>query len=311
MSIIKYLNESLIHDSYITEGLGVTYHATEPEQLKSIFATGCIDLSPAIGADIESKLSKGKYYYLSTMRTKTGRYMMGSGYVKKNAYLELDHDALTNNLKSTPVDYWGGDPSYSEHEERLLSDNDKICGIDKYIKSAHVLIDKRIVKENEEKYLTMMMSLYLLASHHTTPVYFYTESSKYIAGKGGMSIDDYFKSIGKDKHDYYNLGRDRPHIENNIDAIIDFYGGEKISRDTYNALENLRWDVNSNYSKDFIIDIKNDMTGGRRQGGSDRDRENVKQLISIMKKYKSRSIEDFYKDVFIPDMNKRFKWDIK
>lgn len=308
MSIIEYLKEGLL-----CEGLGTVFHATELPEAVKIVNSGCFELSPVIGSDVEIELSKGKYYYLSTMRTITGRYMKtpdkGSS-VKKNVFFELDDDALSHNLKKTPVDYWRGDPNMSESEERYLSDDDTLCNIDKYVKGIHVLIDEDgyMMKEYPKKYLTQ---LYELNVNSPVPVYYYTDQNKYLTRRGGMTIDEYLKSKGIDNvYDSIDFdSMNRPHKSNHIDEIISFYNDPKISSEVYKELDKYL-SSSTLYVKDFVTDLKNTIHSARRSGGMKGDTSNktVKDLINIMKKSKSKNIDDFIYDVFIPDVYNKFNW---
>jgi hypothetical protein len=315
MSILDYLREELL-----TEGLGVVYHATELQEAVSIMKSNCFDLSPVIGSDVEVNLSKGKYYYLSTMRTITGRYMMmpGSTTPKHDVYFELDADALSNTLKSTPVDYWDSDPTFSESEERYLSNDDKVCPADKYIIGIHVFIDKYSLERPEytKTYLTYLYELNMYSRN--VPVYYYTDIQKYLTRKGGVDIDTYLASKGItsdskfDDLDFRMLSRTKPNRKNNLDYILQFYSGDKIPSETYDILRDTFYyggGVDSIRAQEFIPELKNIIHSARKSGGvNTSNRENVRKLTDIMKRSKSRTIEDFIKNVFYPDMVKKFNW---
>jgi len=304
-------------ENYICEGLGTVYHATEFSQALNILKTGCIDLSPALGASIEAKLSKGKYYYLSTMRTLSSNFMKrGSDSPRKNVYFELDANSLDHNLESASVDYWGAGPTGSESEERYLSNNDRICGLDKYVKSVHVLADddSRSRVEDPKRYFTTIMELGMYARKSKIPIYVYTDGNKYIAQRDGMTPDEYLESNGitsENKYDelYWNdIRQSQPSEKTLMDLIVNFYSGEKITSQDYKKLQDkFYWTGRANLS-DFIVELKNTINSARRPGRDTNKRYIVKDLMDIIQRSKSKSIEDFIENIFVPDVKNKFGW---
>ena len=312
----------------LTEGLGTVYHATNISNASKILNDDCFELSPAIGAGSEINLSKGKFYFLSTMRSITSRYMTSDrgkvSYINKNVYFVLDADKLKTNMKSTPVDYWNTD-NFTENEERFLSDKDKLCSFHKYIKSIHVLINQRMKDnmEDQPKYMRQVMTdlqtLVWKVKKYEIPLYVYTEIQNYITGKKGISFQKYLEqnnlNIGGDNYDkdnYKDLNWDRihqtsKHHKSPLDYVLDFYSGDKIPTKTYRKLTGAFWGgVDGLYARDFISMLGDDVHASRRSNGV-KHRDKVKLFIDIMKKNKIKSIPEFVKKVFYPDLKKTFK----
>ena len=80
------------------------------------------------------------------MRNKSGRYFLGMDKKAKTprveTYIELDYDYLKSRMKSLPVDYWGAGRNAGEEEERFWSNDAELKGVEKFIKSIHVLMPK-------------------------------------------------------------------------------------------------------------------------------------------------------------------------
>lgn len=299
--------------SIITEGLGTVYHATNVKAANKILSDNCFELSPAIGSDAEKKISKGRYYFLSTMRAISSRYITSDRYkiesVSKDVYFVLDADKLNQHMKSTPVDYWNMD-KFTENEERYLSNKDKICPALKYIKSVNVLVDDRKLEYYEgikdKSYLTHLVHI---KWNGKDKVHYYDNVKDYIARKNSKELTDILNITEdelNDKLDWVELHRNVSDNDNKIDYILQFYSGEKIPTKTFKYLQNTFWGgMDSPYVIDFLIILKNEVHGGRRSNSKIRDK--VKKFVDIMKKYKYKDIDKFIKEKFYPDVKKKFK----
>ena len=297
----------------INEGLGTVFHATDVKSANKILADNCFELSPAVGSDAENKISKGKYYFLSTMRSVSSRYLTTDRYkiksVSKDVYFMLDADKLSHNMKSTPVDYWNMD-NFTENEERYLSDKDKICPAEKYIKSIHVLVDDHKVEHyRERKDKTYLTHLVHIKWNGKEKVHYYDNVKDYISRKNSKKLIDILKITEDeldDKLDWSEIRRNKSEDNTKIDYVLQFYSGEKIPTETFKYLQTNLWDgMDSLYARDFLTILSSEIHGGRRSNSKDRGK--VKKFIDIMKKYKYKDISKFIKEKFYPDVKKKFK----
>lgn len=94
---------------YLTESLEKVYHALDTRSLIEILKNNSLELSPNV-SNVETEMGNDKYYFLSTMRNKSGTYFLGvskdTKFPMKDVYIELDYDYLKSRMKSGPVDYW-------------------------------------------------------------------------------------------------------------------------------------------------------------------------------------------------------------
>lgn len=129
---MKQLNISLSGASPIL------YHLTNQTSALAILKDNEFHLAPATGTAADNKLNKGKMYFLSTARSKTGKYnTLRHGMVQ----FVLDGIKIGQNFKASAVDYWGEqyrgfDGGKYEMEDRILSDKPTMPSL-KYIKEVH------------------------------------------------------------------------------------------------------------------------------------------------------------------------------
>lgn len=282
-------------ESYLVESLQVVYHATPIEALYAILKSGKLELVPNM-ANVEKSLGgKDKYYYLSTMRNKSGKYFLGS---EKNAktprvetYLVLDYDYLKSRMKSLPVDYWGSGRKYSEEEERFWSNDFELKGLKKFVKSIHVLMPK----EPKEKELKRLHELKFMASVNQVPINFYKDPQSYVVGKNPVELEG-------DDMGYVSLHNPAK----GINSIISLLSDKKLDGDDSKYLRNLY------YYKDYF-GAETEQPGGiedflhRSMKTDDQlTRNSGKEFIELMKKFKKTDVKSFYKDIILPKIKAKF-----
>lgn len=130
----------------------IVYHFTYIRHLKDILTENIFHASTNIGASVDFKINKGKFFFFSTTRSKS------SGFTKGDVKLVLDGQKLSQNYKGIPVDYWQysknpkdwdkysyKDALKSEMEDRIILDSPTIKNATKYIKEIHILLNKSII----------------------------------------------------------------------------------------------------------------------------------------------------------------------
>lgn len=278
---------------YLTESLEKVYHALNSRSLIEILKNNSLELSPNV-SDVETKLGKGKYYFLSTMRNKSGTYFLGvskdTKYPMQDVYVELDYDYLKSKMKSAPVDYWEAGRKGSEEEERFWSNDDHISDVSKFIKKIHVLLRKDEL--DLDKPNKTLLNLYWQAKFKKIPIFIYDKSQNYILGKNPIDV----KWDGK-----LEYGSPKSEHVNDLEAIIKLMNDKKLSGKEAERLKgSLRYPV---YMEDFITILTHSVHGGRKMT-TGQNREFIKDFIELMKKYKKTSVKEFVeKDV----MNKMFE----
>jgi hypothetical protein len=283
-------------ESYLGESLQIVYHATPLDGLYSILKSDRLELVPNI-MNVEKDLGgKDKFYYLSTMRNKSGKYFLGSD---KNAktprvetYLTLDFDYLKSKMKSLPVDYWGSGRKYSEEEERFWSNDPMLTGLKKFVKSIHVLVPK----DSSEKELEKFHQLKFMADKRGIKIHFYDNPQNYVVGKNDIEL--------KGEMDGYISLSD--HGIKNFKSILSLVNSEKLNGDDSKYLRNLY------YYKDYVGAL-NDNVGAienflHRSMKTDHQesRELGRKFIDAMKKFKKRDVKSFFEDVVLPKIKEKF-----
>lgn len=280
---------------FLNESLQKVFHATPIDALYSILKTDKLELVPNI-ASVEKHLGgKEKYYYLSTMRNKSGKYFLGSDKKTKTprveTYFILDYDYLKSRMKSLPVDYWESGRNNSEEEERFWSNDSELKGLSKFIKSIHVLVDN---EKNKKKYL----QLQFMANGRQIPIFFYDKPENYVLGKKPIELD----SVDEDGY-VGGLGNKRD--INEIRSLIKLMNDEKLDGADAKFLKNM-WHYSFGYQlKDQASVIENFLHRSMKTDNND-SRTTGKDFITLMKKYKKHTVIDFLKDVALDKIKNKF-----
>jgi len=165
-------------DFYLTEHTNALYHATSLHKFASMIKDNAIKLTMSSGSD--ATINQGKYYYLSAMRVKYGKYAGGSD-VSYDTIIDLNGTSISHVARIRGVDYWGKEFSSSktfreEQEERIMMDKPELAPMSKYVNSVHVYL--------AERYLDNPSGLQLLSYlNETAPktglkVYYYSKGNE-------------------------------------------------------------------------------------------------------------------------------------
>lgn len=291
--IIKNFLEQVLNESFQK-----VYHATPLNALYSILKNDTLELVPNI-ANVEKSLGgKEKYYYLSTMRNKSGKYFLGSDKIAKLArvetYLELDYDYLKSRMKSLPVDYWGSGRKYSEEEERFWSNDSELKNISKFIKSIHVLIRKE-TDEFKGSDMKKLQQLKFMANTRKIPIFFYDSPENYVVGKKSVELEG-------DEDGYVSLSK--PGLKDVL-PIVKLMNDAKLSGEDAKILKNIFYYSGGYQLKDDANVIENFLH--RSMKTDDKDiRDAGRNFIDLMKKYKKHNVYDFLKDVVLDKIKNKF-----
>jgi len=129
----------------------ILYHFTYVSNLSNILKTNTLYLTNSIGTKADKK-SKHNYYF-SLTRTKSIMHGYGVRFSGNDSVrIMFDGQKLNNNFKVINIDYWNASrdansrkqsPSLDEMEERIVSNENEIPNINKYIKSIDILNTKK------------------------------------------------------------------------------------------------------------------------------------------------------------------------
>jgi len=137
---IKYYIEARVSD--------ILYHSTGIWNVLSMLEENKIALTSSLGTGADAQQqSKGKYFFLSTTRSKLGQYHFPiSKHQAGTCLIVLDgRQLMLDGFSGKPVDYWG--PEYkrskNEMEDRIVSSKSEIKPATKYIKEIHIFFDTK------------------------------------------------------------------------------------------------------------------------------------------------------------------------
>jgi hypothetical protein len=160
----------------------IVYHFTYFTYLLEILKENVFNASTNIGATSDFEISKGRFFFFSTTRSKS------SGFSKGDVKLVLDGQKLSQNYKGIPVDYWkySKNPkdwdkySYkyafkSEMEDRIILDSPTIKNATKYIKEIHIFLSRNM------KYISKKDIEYILSKSRqfNIPTFFYDNENNW------------------------------------------------------------------------------------------------------------------------------------
>jgi hypothetical protein len=173
------------------EGLSNTlFYARGINSALEIVKTNEIRLSPTFTKSVEK--NDNHNYYLSTSRTRTGKYHVDNS--SYHVLFELDGRLLSNNFTGEPIDYWGdsfrkASGGAYEQEDRLYSNKPSIKNAMKYIKRVDILVD---AKRNHEQTNKNIKTMVLKLKTNGIPVRIYTDNRSWVSGGlSQMSLDDF------------------------------------------------------------------------------------------------------------------------
>lgn len=172
----------------INEGLSdILYHFTYIGNLKSIITQNKLHGATNIGSKSDYNVNKGKYFYISTQRSK-GK----SGYAEKtggNTCLVLDGRKLGYKYKGGPIDYWQWSTKKSDYdspsaykqallskelEDRIFLDEPNINNVDKYILEIHILVENLNFLQKKD-----IEQIIEYSEKYNIPVFFYDNKDNY------------------------------------------------------------------------------------------------------------------------------------
>ena len=285
----------------------ILFHVTGVRAAASIMKNDRFELKPAEGTAMETQLTGGGAYYLSTARSPNSAYITGRA-SESYALFELDGTKLATRYTGKAVDYWGPDyykgpngderPTRFEAEDRLLSPK-KFLPASPYLRAVYVL-----VPDHTKSNIGAQQALYDLKKFcllRKIKIYFFTTSKdllhrnlanavKYVPEKPGADPDKYV-------YPREILERQALNPERKNDNLGAWYALYKIpkkdgvaSYDQLKALSNER--ILSKYKllgySDAISSFEADLHNAKSTayGGDRQEREHLDLLVAVMRKNK-------------------------
>ena len=289
----------------LTEGSSILYHATYVEYAHLILKDNKFRLTFSGATGSEDVISHGKYFYLSTSRTKYGRYAGGSDFdkpgssVSYNCTMVLDGQKLAYNEKIKPVDYWGPEfakagresgVSSDETEDRLVSNKPEIKNASKYIKEIHCYIrpEKELGQDRYYTFIRECGNLNKEAGKLNIPIYFYKDASAYKTQNKTKAETKMFsmRRDGSDTTSFVEIlrGKYDPDNKNHYRVF------ELIGHYTYDAPASLGNDLDSIRKENYPITLE--VIKEFKRFKVKNYRELIKKAIDIVGEFYAKQIYD-------------------
>jgi hypothetical protein len=258
------MNHNKYIDMLLEKHLSELYHATYPSAVLKMLKDNAIKLTFQQGADTMSN----KSFYLSTMRTKYGNYAdyyhgrgigkrdtgfpkwetipaePGKRGVSKTAIVNINGDTVRDIATVKSVDYWGkafhSGNMKEEQEERIFSDKPELAPLAKYVNAIHLFIG---TKEDNKFRHQMLIDIHNFST--SIPIYFYDNPEYFMSQieSRALSYIQIEKLLGtvdmsdEEKADYNS--QERYYGNDNIEAMLQIYRGEKSDSDAWKRVYNL------------------------------------------------------------------------
>lgn len=294
----------------LNEGVSdIVYHFTSMRSLYNIFNTNRFMLTLTLGSKTDTKLNKGKFYYMSTTRSKS------QGYKEGDVKLVLDGKALNQTQKGTQVDYWGYSKdrdnytsnydylmamNSNEMEDRIISDKGYIDNAIKYIKEIHLYNNIEFRREMYDYIISK-------AKEYNIPVYQYNDRNAFLYQdkRKQITFDD-IKFF--DDNDKPYVGRDSLYDimqvatlyayndPNNYKEMLELFGEENKKEFIEMYDKNFRsyFDPYAIYSDEFSY-VFSDRFANVRTSVGELNRDILRRIIYDLKKNNTKDIKQYLK----------------
>lgn len=265
----------------------VAYHYTNIPTALKIIQSGHFELSHSLGSVEQQYMLRGRPYFLSTTRTRTGGY---HGHVSSRGVLfVLDGNWFNRHYKSQPLDYWGNRGTglrASEAEDRVYSAEPTIpIG---GVSAIHVLLDVSDDEGIEQHNKAVTRALLIAAKTKGIPAYFYTDSGAWLQLDTRHQGDVRLLSGSKEKS-WYRPQRGRSYLQ----SWIEMMNAKSQNQLSTQAKKLQLYGFHSDYDlKNAIESLSTDMANARKPDNG-QEREDAVKIIRYMQQHRLNTIADF------------------
>jgi hypothetical protein len=270
----------------------VAYHFTGPMAALKILKSGQFELSSALGSVEQQYMPKGRPYFMSATRTKTGGYHQGNK--RRGVLFVLDGDWFNQRYKSGPIDYWGnrgniiGRPS--EAEDRIYSAEPTIpLG---GVTAIHVFLNVREDDQEQQAHdQSIVRELLIAAKTQGIPTYFYNDHAAWLA-LDTRKTADVGQLTGSRKPAWYRPMRRRSYMQNWLE-LMQANAQNQLSKDA----DHTRYNLNYDYDRiEAAKALANDMSNARKPDAG-QERDDAVKIIRYMQQHRLNTIADFVNHV--------------
>ncbi len=266
----------------------VAYHYTNTMAALKILQSGQFQLSSALGSVEQQYMPKGRPYFMSTTRTKTGGYHQGG--MRRGVLFVLDGNWFNQHYKSGPIDYWGNRGTglrASEAEDRVYSAEPTIP-IGGVI-GVHVFFDVEN-EDNEEQRAhdqSIIREILIAAKTRGIPAFYYTDKNAWLA-LDTRKVADVKQLTGSRKPSWYRPMRRRSYMQNWLE-LMQATAQNQLSKDANNTRYNLNYDYDR---QDAARALGVDMSNARKPDAG-QERDDAVKIIRYMQQNRLNTIQDF------------------
>ena len=213
-----------LYESLLEEGISpIVYHSTQSSMLENILSQNELRLAPVFAKPSEASMHTPKMYFLSTARTRTGKYHQGRHH---SALIKLDGRRLANNLKGMAVDYWGQDyRGFSngayEEEDRIFSDQQSIKDITKFILGIDLVDDLKNPR--------FVRKLAIFCKTRDIPFRVFTTPRDMVAQQNEVDLNTIIDEPSKKQPEKYYRNIRRPNPDGYKEGLIGLFVALKFS----------------------------------------------------------------------------------
>lgn len=271
----------------------IVYHFTSTIKAFKIIKNGEFNLSPTFihPNNVESRFS-GKFYYLSTTRSKLGHFHQGENV---GVMFKLNGDRIGQRHTGIPVSYYSelGSNFNDEMEDRVLSDKPTLS-LNGIVSEIDIIIDADHIQETHTK---IAYFIYVHGKKNGIPVNIYTDRKAFLTSNKKHALSH--NTIMKFKHG--TLPKESGTASNDLKELISVY------HKPYENLNKKEMMVRNEIIKnpDFVASIRNDID---RYVQSNEQRQYVITIGKILKKENLENIKEFIvflKNKFISEDDER------
>lgn len=282
-------NIQVVNNKTLTESLSrVAYHYTNTLAALKILKSGQFQLSSALGSVEQQYMPRGKPYFMSTTRTKTGGYHQGG--MRRGVLFVLDGNWFNQHYKSGPIDYWGNRGTSmraSEAEDRVYSAEPTIpIG---GVTAVHVFFDVEN-EDNEEQRAhdqSIIREILIAAKTQGIPAFYYTDKNAWLAMDTRRAAD-VRQLTGSRKPAWYRPMRRRTYMQNWLE-LMQASAQNQLSRDA----ERTRYNLNYDYDRaEAAKSLANDMSNARKPDAG-QERDDAVKIIRYMQQHRLNTIPEF------------------
>jgi len=270
---------------FITESLSkIVYHYTNILSARQILTSGNFELSSGLGSVEQQYMPRGKYYFLSTTRTRTGGYhdIIGSSAV----LFVLNGNWFNRNYISRPVDYWlNRSPEQQHHraheaEDRVFSSESTIP-IDG-VTAIHVYVSP----DAEPQIKALARQTLIAAKRRHIPTYFYQDKKSWRLLDTRRTTSGALP--GQDTRKGYITSRRRGYITPWIE-LIKANSKEQLGKDA----DRIRYNLMYSYDRsESAKGLANDLSNSRKPD-SGPDRRYATTIIQYMRERGFTKVSEF------------------